>query len=208
MFSYKTVILRVFTALFVTTAWYPPSIHSLHLQLGYWASGPVAEHRVSQVLLQPFKMYCNYTFDAQKDTLNSFSLPQRLNSPDGWFQLSEYTVKQNKTKRIRFQVRGERRLKALAFFFASETDCFIYRKYLRHTMFRDQKYVKLQNLPVLSYPELHISRKITMKTRFYHERQHSQWFFCIKSLTSSEFAPKNLPWVSMLISWWLVKSVA
>lgn len=43
MFSQKTVILRAFTAFFITTAWYLPSIHSLHLPLDCWASGPVAE---------------------------------------------------------------------------------------------------------------------------------------------------------------------
>lgn len=40
----ETLILRAFTTFFITT-WYLPSIHSLHLQLGYWVSGPVAQQK-------------------------------------------------------------------------------------------------------------------------------------------------------------------
>lgn len=137
--------------------------------------------RVSQVLLQPFKIYCNYvlvTYLMHRGTHSIFITSKteltRWMIPAEWIYCET-----NKKKKVWFEVRGEARSKPLILFFASETVCFIYRKYLRHTMFSDQRYVKLQNLPVLSYPELGISRKVIMKTRFYCERQHSQWFFCL-----------------------------
>lgn len=151
--------------------------------------------RVSQILFQPFKIYCNYvlaTHSMHRGThyihfhyLKDWTHPMDDSS---WVNILWNKTKQNK-KKVRFEVRGEGRSKPLVLLFASETDCFINRKYLRHPMFSDQRYVKLQNLPVLSYPELGISRKVTMKTRFYHERQHSQWFFCLKSPTNLEFVP-------------------
>lgn len=95
VFLREIVILKGNTTFFITTAWFIPSAHSLHLQPGYWASGPVPEQREfvrDHFNLSRYILCLGNMFDAWRDTLHSCLLKQWMNSPGGWFQLSEYTA--------------------------------------------------------------------------------------------------------------------
>ena len=60
-----------------------------------------------------------------------------MNLPGGWFQLSEYTVKQKGKKKVRFEVRGEGRYKSLVLSFRFWDWLFYIQKSLMsHYIFR------------------------------------------------------------------------